>query len=78
MRARTPASYSDNLTLGQEQTLYRDNWLSIIGENTFGWLSDGLAVCLGVVALVLFAAQRRQTEYLWIFVVGVHGTRPDS
>lgn len=62
---------SDNLTIGQEQTLYRDNWLSVIGENTFGWLSDGLAVCLGVVALVLFAAQRRQTEYLWIFVVGV-------
>lgn len=62
---------SDNLTIGQEQTLYRDNWLSVIGQNTFGWLSDGLAVCLGVVALVLFAAQRRQTEYLWIFAVGV-------
>lgn len=62
---------SDNLTIGQEQTLYRDNWLSVVGQNTFGWLSDGLAVCLGVVALVLFAAQRRQTEYLWIFAVGV-------
>lgn len=60
-----------NLSIGQEQTLYRYKWLSIFGGNTFGWLSDGLAVCLGFVALVLFAAQRRQTEYLWIFAVGV-------
>lgn len=68
-----PGLYSDNLTLGQEKTLYRYNWLSIIGENASGWISDGLGVCLGLVALVLFAAQRRQTEYLWIFAVGVMG-----
>ena len=68
---QNPGLYADNLAIGQEQTLYRDNWLALIGENTFGWLSDGLAVCLGLVALVLFAAQRRQTEYLWIFAVGV-------
>ena len=68
-----PGLYSDNLTLGQEKTLYRYNWLSIIGENASGWISDGLGVCLGFVALVLFAAQRRQTEYLWIFAVGVMG-----
>jgi sigma-B regulation protein RsbU (phosphoserine phosphatase) len=68
-----PGLYSGNLTLGQERTLYRYNWLSIIGENAFGWISDGLGVCLGFVALVLFAAQRQQTEYLWIFAVGVMG-----
>lgn len=68
---QSPGFYSDNLTLGQEQTLYRQNWLSVIGENIFGWLSDGLAVCLGFIALVLFVAQPRQTEYLWIFAVGV-------
>jgi hypothetical protein len=68
-----PGLYSDNLTVGQEKTLYRYNWLSIIGENASGWISDGLGVCLGFVALVLFAAQRRQTEYLWIFAVGVMG-----
>jgi sigma-B regulation protein RsbU (phosphoserine phosphatase) len=68
-----PGLYSDNLTVGQEKTLYRYNWLSIIGENASGWISDGLGVCLGLVALVLFAAQRRQTEYLWIFAVGVMG-----
>lgn len=71
--AQDPGLYSDNLTLGQEKTLYRYNWLSIIGENAFGWISDGLGVCLGFVALVLFAAQRRQSEYLWIFAVGVMG-----
>ena len=64
---------SDNLTIGQEQTLYRYSWLSIIGKNAFNWLSDGLSICLGIVALVLFAAQRRQREYLWIFAVGVMG-----
>lgn len=68
-----PGLYSDNLALGQEGTLYRYNWLSIIGENASGWISDGLSVCLGFVALFLFAAQRRQTEYLWIFAVGVMG-----
>lgn len=68
-----PGLYSNNLGIGQEQTLYRDNWLSLIGENALNWLSDGLGVCLGLVALVLFAAQRRQTEYLWIFAVGVMG-----
>jgi hypothetical protein len=64
---------SDNLTIGQEQTLYRYSWLSTIGKNAFNWLSDGLSICLGIVALVLFAAQRRQREYLWIFAVGVMG-----
>ena len=73
MWARTRVCTADNLTLGQEKTLYRYNWLSIIGENASGWISDGLGVCLGLVALVLFAAQRRQTEYLWIFAVGVMG-----
>lgn len=66
-----PGFYSDNLTIGEEQTLYRDNWLSIIGANTVGWMSDGLAIFLAIVAMVLFAAQPRQTEYLWIFAVGV-------
>jgi len=68
-----PGLFSGNLTLGQEETLYRYNWLSIIGENASGWISDGLGVCLGLVALVLFAAQRQQKEYLWIFAVGVTG-----
>jgi phosphoserine phosphatase RsbU/P len=68
---QNPGLYADNLAIGQERTLYRDNWLSVIGENALGWISDGLAVGLGFVALVLFAAQRKQTEYLWIFAVGV-------
>lgn len=66
-----PGFYSDNLTIGQEQTLYRDNWLTLVGGNTFSWLSDGLAICIAIIAMVLFAAQPQQREYLWIFAVGV-------
>jgi len=62
--------YSTNLRIGDYNTLVRDGWLSIIGENTFRWLDRTLLVCLGFVALVLFASQRRQTQYLWIAAVG--------
>jgi sigma-B regulation protein RsbU (phosphoserine phosphatase) len=65
-----PGYYASNLMLGQEQTLYRNNWLSIIGENALDWFDRLLVIGLGFVALVLFASQRRQTVYLWIFAVG--------
>ena len=67
---QNPGYYAYNLVIGQQSTLQRDNWLSVIGENTLNWLDHLLLICLGVVALVLFAAQRRQTEYLWIAAVG--------
>ncbi len=67
---QNPGFYATNLTLGQEDTLYRDDWLTIIGENSLNWLDDLLQICLGLVALVLFIAHRRQTEYLWIFALG--------
>jgi phosphoserine phosphatase RsbU/P len=59
-----------NLRIGQEETLYRDGWLTIIGQNGLDWLDRLLRIGLGCVALVLYAAQRRQTVYLWIFAVG--------
>ncbi len=61
---------ADNLTLGQESTLNRDGWLTVIGENFFPRLDSVLNACLGIVALALFMAQRRQFEYFWIFVMG--------
>ena len=67
---QNPGYYANNLTIGQEYTLYRDNWLSVIGENSMHWMNNLLLFLLGLVALVFLAAQRRQTEYLWIFAVG--------
>jgi hypothetical protein len=66
-----PGLAAGNLAVGQEATLYRDDWLSVIGENLMDWLDRLLSVCLGLVALVLYAAQRRNTEYLWIATAGM-------
>jgi hypothetical protein len=65
-----PGFYATNLRIGQYGTLYRDNWLSIIGENAFDWFDRLLLISLGFVALVLFASQRCRHEYIWIFAVG--------
>jgi hypothetical protein len=63
--------FAANLTIGREHALYQDDWLTIIGQNAMDWLDRFLLITVGLVALVLFAAQRRQVEYLWIFAVGV-------
>jgi len=65
-----PGYFATNLTLGQESVLYRDDWLGVIGENALHWADHLLLIGLGLVALVLFAAQRQNTEYLWIAAVG--------
>jgi phosphoserine phosphatase RsbU/P len=66
-----PGYSAGNLAIGQEATFYRYDWLSVIGDNFLVWLDRLLTVCLGLVALVLFAAQRRNTEYLWIAAAGL-------
>ncbi len=66
-----PGYFYTNLTLGQERTLDHDDWLSAIGENLLGLTDKMLLFGLGVVAIVLFAAQRRQVEYLCIFALGL-------
>jgi hypothetical protein len=68
---QNPGLFAANLTIGQEHTLYIDDWLAIIGQNAMDWLDRSLLIGVGLVALVLFAAQRRQIEYLWIFAVGI-------
>ncbi len=54
---QNPGYYAANLTLGQEDTLKRDSWLSVIGENLLRWVDEVLIIGVGFVALVLFAAQ---------------------
>jgi hypothetical protein len=66
-----PGYSAGNLAIGQEATFYRDDWLTILGDNSLLLLDRVLTVCLGLVALVLFAAQRRNTEYLWIVAAGL-------
>jgi sigma-B regulation protein RsbU (phosphoserine phosphatase) len=66
-----PGLDDGNLLIGQEDTLRQQDWMEIIGSHTFTWLDHLLMIGLGLVALVLFAAQRRQTEYLWIAALGL-------
>jgi len=69
--SQAPGFYYTNLTLGQQNALYRDDWLAIIGENAVFLLSRLFVIGVGFVALVLYTTQRRQPEYLWIFAAGV-------
>ncbi len=66
-----PGYYANNLTIGEEDTLASDDWLSAIGENAMTWLDHLLSIALGAVALVLFWAQRRNAEYLWLAALGL-------
>ncbi len=70
-RGSNPGLAAGNLSIGQEETLYREDWLAAIGQNLLARLDSALDIAVGLVALVLFAAQRRQYEYLWIFVLGL-------
>ena len=63
-----PGMYATNLTLGEKYALQEHNWLTVIGQNAPTWVNDLLGLGLGIVALALFSAQRRQWEYLWIFL----------
>ncbi|MGB6974133.1 MAG: PP2C family protein-serine/threonine phosphatase [Terracidiphilus sp.] len=63
-----PGLYAANLTIGQETSLREHAWLAVIGDNLFHWVNWFAGLGLGIVALALFAAQRRQKEYLWIFL----------
>ncbi|MBB5058769.1 hypothetical protein HDF16_003483 [Granulicella aggregans] len=66
-----PGYYPSNLRIGQAAVLQQQDGLTMIGEGTVGWLDTLLLAGVGFVALMLFAAQRRQSEYLWIFALGL-------
>jgi hypothetical protein len=68
---QNPGLSSGNLTLGQENALRDVDWLNLLGQNLLGWIDHLLSIGVGVVALVLFASQRRQNEYLWIAALGL-------
>jgi phosphoserine phosphatase RsbU/P len=64
-----PGYYLTNLRLGQFDSLYREDWLAAIGQNLDDWVYRLLMLGLGIIALVLYLAQRSQKEYLWIVAV---------
>jgi sigma-B regulation protein RsbU (phosphoserine phosphatase) len=70
-QSQGPGYFSGNLSIGQKTTLDQQNWLAIIGENTLKWIDELFVFGLGLVALVLYASQREQTEYLWIAALSV-------
>lgn len=63
-----PGFYATNLILGEEGALRDHMWLIVIGQNMGDWVTVLLGIGLGIVALTLFSAQRKQKEYLWIFL----------
>lgn len=69
--SQLPGLYIDNLVLGHWLELNNSRWLDIIGANSVEWINRLLLVGLGLIAFVLFAAQRRQTVYLWIAAVSL-------
>jgi hypothetical protein len=66
-----PGYSAGNLALGDQTTLANFDWLAVIGQKSLDWLDQVSTICLGVVALVLFNAQRRNKEYLWIAAAGL-------
>jgi len=66
---QNPGLYANNLSIGQYATLYRYDWLAVIGNNALAWLDKLMLIGLGLVALVVYIAQRRQPEYLWIAAI---------
>jgi len=66
-----PGYSAGNLAIGQQDTFYHYDWLAVIGHKSLDWLYHLITLCVGLVALVLFAAQRRNTEYLWIAALGL-------
>jgi sigma-B regulation protein RsbU (phosphoserine phosphatase) len=68
-----PGLYVYNLALGQYSALVDQRWITVVGYNALSWFYGISGLGLGIVALALFAVQRRQHEYLWIFLLSLCG-----
>ena len=64
-----PGFFPYNLVIGDETALSDHVWLKTIGDNLLNWFYQFAGLGLGIIALALFTAQRRQREYLWIFLL---------
>lgn len=68
-----PGLFPYNLVIGDEDALNDHVWLTMIGDHVLGWFYQLAGLGLGIIALALFTAQRRQHEYLWIFLLFLVG-----
>jgi hypothetical protein len=64
------------LALGEDEGLAENTWLQTIGESLLWWLGDLTLIGLMLGALLLYSAQRRRTEYLWLFLWGLASLLP--
>ena len=64
------------LSLGDAPDLRENTWLQVIGEGVVWWLDDCILLCLLLGALLLYSAQRKQLEYLWLVLLGLDGLLP--
>jgi Stage II sporulation protein E (SpoIIE) len=64
-----PGFYNYNLVIGQEAALNDHVWLGTIGDHALDWFYEIAGLGLGIIAIALYMAQRRQREYLWIFLL---------
>ena len=63
-----PGYYYYNLALGEDAGLREHTWLQVIGQNFLDWLNAAINLLMVLGALLLFSAQRRQKEYLWLLL----------
>ncbi len=63
-----PGYAAENLTLGQYDVLEEHRWYFLVTHNAAPWFIEILGAGIGIVALALYTAQRRRSEYLWIFL----------
>jgi sigma-B regulation protein RsbU (phosphoserine phosphatase) len=63
-----PGYYYYNLTLGEDAVLQEHTWLQTIGTSLLYWLEAAINLLVVLGALLLYSAQRRQTEYLWLLL----------
>jgi Stage II sporulation protein E (SpoIIE) len=66
--SHSPSDPMVNLSIGQSSALRDHAWIQVIGQNALHWMNLLAGFGISIVALALFLSQRRQWEYLWIFV----------
>ena len=64
-----PGLVSYNLLLGQEEVLRDHSWIVAVGGSLLGFLDNLICLGLGIAAMLLYSAQSRRKEYLWLSVI---------